>query len=117
MGYTVKKDEDAVYIGTNLKYAVYNERGTGKYADDGKGRQGWWVFVPGSGNDRTGSAKVYTEAEARKVVAILRSKGIEAHMTQGMPPLHFLKKAVEEHLDEYKRIIHNKLHSGMSGGF
>lgn len=117
MGYTVKKDEDAVYIGTNLKYAVYNERGTGKYADDGKGRQGWWVFVPGSGNDKTGSAKVYTEAEARKVVAILRSKGIEAHMTQGMPPLHFLKKAVEEHLDEYKGIIHDKLHSGMSGGF
>ena len=110
MSYQVDKSEDAVYVGTNLKYAIYNEYGTGKYADDGKGRQGWWVFVPGSGSgDRVGSAKVYTEAEARKVVAILKSKGIDAHMTQGMPPLHFLKKAVEEHRDEYQKIIEAQL--------
>lgn len=118
MGYTVKESEDAVYIGTDLKYAKYNEYGTGKYADDGKGRQGWWVFVPGSGSgDKVGSAKVYSEAEARKIVAILKSKGIDAHMTEGMPPLHFLKKAVEEHRDEYREIIARKLKSGMSGGF
>ena len=118
MEFTVKMDEDAVYIGTNLKYAIYNEKGTGEFAEDGKGRKGWWVFVPGSGrDDRVGSAKVYTEAEARRVVAILKSKGIDAHMTKGMPPLHFLKKAVNDHLAEYKKIIHGKLQSGMKGGF
>lgn len=118
MGYQVDKGEDAVYIGTNLKYAKYNEYGTGKYADDGKGRQGWWVFVPGSGkDDSVGNAKVYTEAEARRIVAILKSKGIDAHMTEGMPPLHFLKRAVEEHRDEYRDIIETTLHRGMSSNF
>ena len=107
LSHLVKMTESTVYIGTNMSYAKYNEFGTGIYADDGNGKQGFWVFVPGSGEEGTsvGSAKVYTEGEARRIVAMLKSKGVDAHMTQGMKPIHFLKRAVEEHSKEYFQIM------------
>ena len=61
------------------------------------------MFVPGgSGVSR---AKAYTEAQARRVVAILKSKGLDAYMTNGMKPLHFLKKAAADHTEVYKAIF------------
>lgn len=102
----VAEDENCVYIGTNLKYAKYNEYGTGVYAEDGKGKQGYWVFVPGSDSSTSvGGAKVYTEAQAKWIVASLQAKGIDAHMTNGMKPIHMLKRAIEEHIDAYKEIM------------
>ena len=38
--------------------------------------------------------------EADKIDSI-----IDAHMTNGMQPIHMLKRAVEEHKDEYRQII------------
>lgn len=106
----VKPDEQTVYIGTNLFYAIYNELGTGVFAADGEGKKGWWVFVPGNkAGTSVGSAKAYTESEARKIVAIMRKKGIDAHMTQGMKPLHFLKKALEDNQSEYFSILDETL--------
>ncbi len=109
----VDNDEQVVYIGTNLEYAPYWEYGTGSYADEG-GRQGWWVFVPGSKGHKVGSSKVYTEAEARRIMAMLQSKGIDAHMTKGIKPVHMLKRAVEENEDEYREIFEKYL--GQVGG-
>ena len=101
----VVKDEKAVYIGTNVQYAKYWEYGTGHYSDKG-GRQGFWVFVPGnSSSGSIGSSKVYTEAEAKRIMAILQSKGIDAHMTDGIKPDHRLKNATEQHKDEYTNIM------------
>ena len=97
--------ELTVYIGTNLEYAKYNEYGTGIYAEGGGGKQGFWVFVPGSSSGGVGGAKAYTEAEAKRIVAILQSKGIDAHMTNGMKPIHFLKNAVEKNAKEYHAIL------------
>ena len=105
----VVKGEKAVYVGTNLDYAVYNEMGTGKYATGGGGRQGWWGFVPGSSGGGKLKGKRYTEEEARRIVAILKSKGLDAHMTQGIKPIHFLKKAAADHIEEYKGIIKQEL--------
>lgn len=107
MSHLVKMDEHCVYVGTNMRYAKYNEYGTGVYADGGTGKQGFWVFVPGKegSSESVGSAKVYTEAEARRIVAMLQSKGVDAHMTNGMKPIHFLKRAVEEHTKEYHDMI------------
>lgn len=105
-----KRDDDnlVVYVGTNLSYAKYNEYGTGIYADNGAGRQGFWVFVPGSSDSSptggVGNAKVYTEEQARRIVAYLKSQGLDAHMTNGMKPLHFLRNAIEKHKEEYKEI-------------
>ena len=100
--------EATCYVGTNMSYAKYNEFGTGIYADNGAGKQGFWVFVPGSEDGEgtsVGTAKVYTEAEARRIVAMLKAKGLDAHMTQGMKPIHFLKRAIEEHAQEYFKIM------------
>ena len=104
----VKMDEKAVYVGTNNDHAIYNELGTGSFAESG-GRQGWWVYVPGGGKSGTNTGKVYTEQKARQIVAILKSKGLDAHMTKGMKPLHFLKKAAGDHIEEYKQIIKEHL--------
>ena len=103
----VEMGEKAVYVGTNTSYSKFWELGTGEYADKG-GRAGYWVFVPGSGGG-AGSGKVYTEAEAKRVMAILQSKGIDAHMTKGIKPIHMLKNAVEKHEKEYVRIIKQHL--------
>lgn len=102
--HTVEKDENTVYIGTNTEYAVYWEYGTGQYSDKG-GRQGFWVFVPGSSKGKVGSSKVYTEAEAKQIMAILQSKGIDAHMTDGIKPVHMLRNAIEQHKEEYIKIV------------
>ena len=105
ISHEVKMSDDAVYIGTNVEYAVYNEYGTGVYADTGK-TTGWWVFVPGSGTGNgSRSGKRYSEKEARKIVAAMRAKGIDAHMTQGMKPIHFIRDAVQGHEKEYESII------------
>lgn len=102
-----------VYIGTNVEYGVYVELGTGKFASNGQGRPGWWVYVrdANGGGVRHASAmrKIYTEAEARKIVAILRKKGLDAHMTQGIKPHHMIRDAAANHTAHYKRIIERAL--------
>ena len=103
----VEMSEKAVYVGSAVPYSVYWELGTGEYADKG-GRSGYWVFVPGSGGG-SGSGKVYTEEEAKRVMAILQSKGIDAHMTKGIKPVHMLKNAVEKNEKEYVQIIEQHL--------
>ena len=90
---------DTCYVGTNVEYAGYHEFGTGIYA----GGSGYWVYVPGGGGG--GSGKRYSEEKARQVVAILRSKGLDAHMTQGVKGIHFLKNAIANHISEYTNII------------
>ena len=87
--------DNTCYVGTNLEYAIYNEYGTGKYADGGKGRKGWWVFVPNSNVKGSNKGKTYTKEQAARIVAILQGKGIDAHMTEGIKPLHFLKNAIQ----------------------
>ena len=102
----VKNDEDTVYIGSNTYYAIYVHEGTGKYATKGSTGDGWWVYVKGSTSSKISAhGKRYTQAQARRVVAYLRSKGLDAHMTQGMKPNRFLTNAMEKYRDEYKKII------------
>lgn len=82
MTHKVSSSEQSCYVGTNMNYAIYNELGTGIYTDGGGGRKTPWVYVD--------------------------DKGV-AHKTRGMKPLHFLKKAIQDHVDEYKSIIENEL--------
>ena len=69
--------EKAVYIGSDLEYALYNEVGTGIYAEGGGGRKDPWRYQDEKG---------------------------EWHRTVGMKPIHFLKNAVADHQDEYVAI-------------
>lgn len=70
-------EERAVYVGTNQEYAVYNEMGTGIYLEGGGGRQTPWHYQDHNG---------------------------DWHTTRGMKPVHFLRNAVQDHEDEYRRI-------------
>jgi hypothetical protein len=73
-----------VYIGTNNKapngapYPAYVEFGTGIYATDGKGRKSPWTWY-----DKNG----------------------KAHWTHGIKPVHYLRDAVSDHKDEYKKVL------------
>lgn len=81
-------------VGSAYENAIWEEFGTGEYAHNGKGRKGWWVYVK-DGNKRSNNVKTYTEKEARRVVAIMRSKGLEAYMTKGKRPNYHMTKAFE----------------------
>ena len=78
----VEPFEPAVYVGTNVEYAIYNEVGTGIYAADGNGRKTPWHYVDEKG---------------------------KGHWTRGMQPVHFIKNAVSDHKEEYSRIIKQAL--------
>lgn len=78
-------EENAIYIGTDVEYAIWHEIGTGIYASKGGGRQTPWAFQD--------------------------SKG-EWHFTRGVKPKHMLQKAATEHSDEYKRLLESSLKAG-----
>ena len=73
----VEMGENAVYVGTNVEYAIYHEIGTGIYVEGGGGRQTPWRYQDAKGN---------------------------WHTTQGITPIHFLKNAIADHIDEFKAI-------------
>ena len=95
---------------TPLEYAPYIEYGTGIYAENG-GTSGYWVYVGDKDYDpnRKKSGKRYTLQEAKKIVAIMRSKGIEAYYTNGQHPQPFLRPALNENKDEIIQIIKEAL--------
>ena len=90
---------DSVVIGTNLMYAPYVEYGTGKFARNGNGRPGYWVFVKGSdGNIRQKDRKIYTREEAIKIYWSLVNSGIpedRVWITQGQQAQPFLEPALD----------------------
>lgn len=83
-------DNLAVYMGSNYPNAIYEEFGTGTFAEKGDGRKGWWVYIDGKGDmEKKGTGKHYnTLDEAKKAMAILRKKGLPAHVTKGKHPRH-----------------------------
>lgn len=85
VAHAVDSGEKAVYIGSNVEYAVYNEVGTGIHAEGGGGRKTPWMFEGRDG---------------------------EMHWTAGMTPVHMFKNAAANHTDEYTAIIERTLKGG-----
>lgn len=113
ISHKVDPAQQAVYVGTDMEYAAYVEFGTGAYAKNGGGRPGWWVYVKGSkGSGSKARSKTYTFEEAKQVMAILRSKGLDAHMTNGQKPKPYLKPAITEHTQTYRNIIEDEMKNG-----
>lgn len=83
---THEADDESVVIGTNVEYAVYNELGTGRYAEGG-GRTTPWKYIGSDG---------------------------EWHLTSGITAVHFLRNAIQDHLGEYEQIIADELTKRMS---
>lgn len=82
---TEEGDDTVAVIGSSYWNAIYEEFGTGEYALEGRGRKGYWVYID-DGRELSppkGTGKSYTLAEAKRVVAILRSKNLNAYYTDG----------------------------------
>lgn len=85
IAHIVKDRENAVYIGSNLEYAIYQELGTGIYAEGGGGRPTPWVYRDAKGN---------------------------WHWTRGNPAQPFLAPAVKDHPQTYRNIVEDELKNG-----
>ena len=79
----VDSGEPAAYIGTDSEYGAYVELGTGKYYPGG--RQEPWTYQDANGN---------------------------WHMTHGQRAKPYLKPAIADHADKYRRIIEEELKNG-----
>lgn len=89
----VDEDKLSCTVGTNYENAIWEEYGTGAFAEKGDGRKGWWVYVEGSPKS-SGKGKSYsTLKEAKKAMAILRKKGLPAHVTCGKKPRRHFRNA------------------------
>ena len=80
ISHTVVDSEQAVYVGTNTSYAIYNEMGTGVHIAGG--RKTPWVYKDASGN---------------------------YHRTTGIAPTHFIRNSAQGHGAEYKAIAEKYL--------
>lgn len=80
ISHTVDEAEPAVYVGTNSEYAAYVELGTGKYYPGGRPTP--WVYQDAKGN---------------------------WHLTHGQRANPYLKPAVADHAEEYRKIIESEL--------
>ncbi len=83
--YAVDEDEKTAAVGSPYEAAFWEEFGTGEYALNKDGRKGWWVYVEGNDTPRS-KQNYYTEEEAKHTAAYLRSKGLDAHATNGIEP-------------------------------
>ena len=76
-------EEKAVYIGTNVEYAVYHEFGSGKYAENG--------------------------SQAKRIPWAFKDKNGNWHLTSGVPARHFLQFGMTAHKEQYKQMLEDKL--------
>lgn len=90
--YTVDEGEKAATVGSPDEAAYWEELGTGEYALNNDGRKGWWVYVEGNDSPKR-SRPIYTKQEAMQTAAYLRSKGLDAHATNGIEPNRPLHRA------------------------
>lgn len=91
--------------------AIYEEYGTGEYAANGDGRVGYWVFVKGGGGGGgpTTKGKTYSLEGAKRAMAILRSKGLDAYYTKGKAPNPALHNAWDKVTPKAKKQLQQKL--------
>ena len=81
----VNDNEMSVIIGTDVEYGVYQELGTGIYAEGGGGRPTPWVYQDAKG---------------------------KWHYTRGNKAHPFLKPALADHTQTYKNIFEDELKNG-----
>lgn len=87
--YRVDESDLEAVVGNPMERALWTEFGTGSFADGGKGRKGWWVYVKdenGSETTTSSSTKSYTLEEAKQIMAMLKADGLDAHITRGQQP-------------------------------
>lgn len=108
-GYHVDESAHEAEIGNTKINGLWEEFGTGEHALEGKGRKGYWVFVKGSDGSSSNTGKSYSLKEAKRAMAILRSKGLEAYYTSGKKPTRALYRAFHEHKHKYDKVFQKAL--------
>lgn len=84
----------AGYVGSDYWNAIYEEFGTGEHAINGDGRKGYWVFVDTGGEPKAPKGgKNLTLAQAKRAMAMMRKKGLNAYYTNGKTANRPLYKA------------------------
>lgn len=92
--HVVDESRKEATIGHPKELAIWMEMGTGEYALKGNGRKGYWVYVKGNDSVRSKNpGQVLTLQEAKQQMAFLRSKGLDAHITNGHRPMRMLHNA------------------------
>ena len=110
------QDENSVSIGSGLDYALYVHEGTGIGAKGQTSRPKgtYWIYVKYLSSDaiasykdsHSGQSKIYwSEAEAKRAVAYLKSKGLNAFYTNGQMPKPFLTSALQEVEPQFEAIF------------
>lgn len=108
-------EDDSISVGTNVVYAPYVEFGTGIYSTEGGDGSGmYWVFVKGSHSDGPTSHKRYTLEQAKQIVAIMRSKGLDAWYTCGQKPQPFMHPALFNNQAAFTQIFDNHIKEAMN---
>ncbi len=79
ISHKVSQSEHCVEYGTNLEYGIYQEFGTGIYAEEGNGRKTPWAYVDADG---------------------------QRHWTHGNKPHPFIRPAIYDHTKEYADILY-----------
>ena len=110
----IEHSELTAYIGNIKENAIWEEFGTGEYAAETghTGRAGYWVYVKnssGEGKPDRPLNKTYTLEEAKRIMAILRSKGLEAYYTKGKRPSRALYKAFKAKKKTVEKIFQDEL--------
>lgn len=116
--YAVDKTAKSAIIGSSYMNAIWEEFGTGEYAVNGDGRKGYWVYVVGSKGSVYRPAKYkksYTLEEAKKIMAILRKKGLEAYYTNGKRPNYPLQRAFLKNSNKIEQALIERLKIKMKG--
>ena len=93
--YRVDESKLEARVGNPLQNAIWEEFGTGEYALHGDGRKGYWVYVD-DGTESTSTnhdGKSYTLGEAKRIVAMMRTDGLNAYYTKGKKPNRALQSA------------------------
>lgn len=92
--HVVDESRKEATVGNPLQLAIWMEMGTGEYALKGNGRKGYWVYVKGNSSvTEANPGKSRTLQEAKLAVALLRSRGLDAHLTKGQKPRRMLFNA------------------------
>lgn len=100
--HVTENDGMEAVIGAEARHGLFVEKGTGEFAENGQGRRGYWVYVTGQPPGPGG--KTHTLATAKRAVAFLRSKGLEAYYTNGMHPQPFMEPSFRNNKSNIERL-------------
>lgn len=115
----IDESQGVATIGNPLESILWTEFGTGEYADGGKGRKGYWIYVKDSSsgvskNYSYKGGKSYTLEEAKQIVAMMREDGLDAHYTKGQTPKRPLQKAFTKMKPAIKKRFEQVIGGNMS---